>query len=807
MTTLNQWAVLVTLKNVENRSCCDCKVPLTKTEAFCSSYGIWVCSCCRDVHKGLVLVQKAWFRHALNDQLTEEEINFLLHRTCIATTGNAGFNELFERHIPSGWTKLTPNCSAKEREIWIKAKYSIELFRIPNARIGVEYASTLKLHRGAPAKKKKPKQRDAGPAVLPSRIVDYFLVVSAIANVPKLGDIPPKLESIATLPVVPVIQACYPPSESYPDMAMPELLAPFIFPSGVALSTVEKQPSFFTFVLTDVSGVKLYGAAMHAYELLEPLDLLPELGLPAGFASAVTSDTASKIWPVVYVPKALVVLSHYPFFHLYKEFLESLYHVSLSPSLLPLERYIINFFSETPLPPQGLVEVNFAVNPKKVVQVTRPRKNQLPMIDFSFRPLFMLLSVDNIVATVTALCSELPVCIISENVALLTPVCESLLSFLFPFTWQGAYIPVLPEHMTEILDAPVPYLMGLQRGYFDRHGMGDPANRPAQSVFVDLDNDTVYLGRAEDLFGADCGGDSELMSLQMPNSKLLSKLKPKLVEFGGCIHHCARYKEMVGQAGVAFPGNEHLVPLAGLTDLGTTGTGINIVHKDSSSRLSAGKRGSAFFKGSPGGALPPTPEAGGADVATRNVNTSGSQEYCTKLISSSSTPDIFDPQFNSHSPADGFNAQELRFAFLRMFVALLIDYQDFVVLPETDGAPAAEGRTATGQFASRPSFDRDRFLAHNSGDEFLNSLLGTQLFDKFMQEKLSSLDPANGAPVNMEVRYFDESILSKNNRSMIKFKKSSTPFLSDMRCVALRCSLQPAQYAWLSLTVVCVCVL
>lgn len=103
------------------------------------------------------------------------------------------------------------------------------------------------------------------------------------------------------------------------------------------------------------------------------------------------------------------------------------------------------------------------------------------MVDFSYRPLFMMLSVDKLITVFCALCCEFPVCVVSENISLLTPVCEALLSFLFPFTWQGAYIPVLPDHMTEILDAPVPYLIGIQRDYFDDNNMSQARNRPAMA--------------------------------------------------------------------------------------------------------------------------------------------------------------------------------------------------------------------------------------------------------------------------------------------------------------------------------------
>ncbi len=802
MTSLSQWSVLTTLKNVENRLCVDCKIPLTKTEAYCTSYGTWMCSSCASCHQTLFGLEKSWYRHALTDQLSEDEVEFLLNDTSIASSGNAGFNGLYERYIPDSWSRLHASCTAKERNMWIRAKYSAELFTMPS--YGNDHTAVPGSGLGSgPAPKKKKKARDlTNPSVLPSRIVDHFLVVAAVADVKKIGATPPTLETLAELPVVPAIQACYPQANTYADMALPELLAPFIFPLGTGLSNVEKQPSYFTFVLTDVSGVKLYGSVMHLHELLGPSELVSDLALPASFAKVLEAGQTQTLWPALYVPKALVVLSHYPFFGLLREFLDSVYRISQSPSMLPLERYVINFIAETPLPPQGVMEVNLSLNPGRMLQITRPRKNQLPMIDFSYRPLFMLLSVDNILKVFCALCGEFPVCLVSHNVALLTPVCEALLSFLFPFTWQGAYIPVLPEHMTEILDAPVPYLMGLERAYFDRNEMQEACNRPAMSVFVDLDHDVVHLGREDDMFGGAEGCPE--MALVHPNAKLFVKLKQKLVEFGGCTHRCAGHEELLQTVGVSFPDNEHLVPLEGLTDM-STGAGINISHRDSSSRISngGGKRGSVFVGKGKGGNDIGSPQVG---VSTRNVNTSGSQEYCTRVISASAAgkDDLLQPVHNSGS--DSFNSQELRFAFLRFFVALLIDYQDYFTEPGAGvqaGARSGDSDAEAGavppvdpndRIAARdaelkalPVFEDEKFLAANGNDEFLKNLLHTQLFNKFTQEKVTALSVAGATAgtddggLSSEVRYFDESILSKNNRSRFTLVKASTPFLSDLR--------------------------
>eukprot|EP00953_Heterococcus_sp_UTEX-ZZ885_P005663 3519-Heterococcus_DN1.PRE.1 len=57
--------------------------------------------------------------------------------------------------------------------------------------------------------------------------------------------------------------------------------------------------------------------------------------------------------PPLYCPKALLLLSHYPFYNVYSQFLQQLYRISLSEAPVPIERYISNFVCEVPLPPQG----------------------------------------------------------------------------------------------------------------------------------------------------------------------------------------------------------------------------------------------------------------------------------------------------------------------------------------------------------------------------------------------------------------------------------------------------------------------
>ena len=78
--------------------------------------------------------------------------------------------------------------------------------------------------------------------------------------------------------------------------------------------------------------------------------------------------------------------------------------------------------------------------------------------------------------------------------------------------------------MIDILDAPVPFLVGIHRRCLDMK------QRPLGVVFVDLDNDTVHLGYDD--------STSDFQRRKMPRfpPKDVGKLKAKLEVAGGCAY-------------------------------------------------------------------------------------------------------------------------------------------------------------------------------------------------------------------------------------------------------------------------------
>ena len=99
--------------------------------------------------------------------------------------------------------------------------------------------------------------------------------------------------------------------------------------------------------------------------------------------------------------------------------------------------------------------------------------------------LFARLSVDSVVLVWRLLMMEVKVVIGTKTRSILTPSMDALLKLLFPFYWAGVYIPVLPPRLMDVIDAPVPYFVGISN-YDTFMSILQSSHRPAGTCFVDL---------------------------------------------------------------------------------------------------------------------------------------------------------------------------------------------------------------------------------------------------------------------------------------------------------------------------------
>lgn len=241
-------------------------------------------------------------------------------------------------------------------------------------------------------------------------------------------------DTIYKLSFEPKILQSYPLSENNPSF--PEGIEYFCFPDGLYLRTQKLEIENHSFIHTSEDGSRLIGCTLVFYEELE--SKLHEILVSNGILDP---------QEVVYAPKAICVISQWPFITAFKTFLLSIFELSNTTSSIPLERYICNFIDDVPIPPPGKVDVNYFIGDISIKFQCPPINEPNVWTGFPLRPLFSKLSVENVCAVFALLLVERQIIFVSDKYDSLTLSIAALTSLLYPFHWVQALIPILPKRL------------------------------------------------------------------------------------------------------------------------------------------------------------------------------------------------------------------------------------------------------------------------------------------------------------------------------------------------------------------------
>ncbi|KAI1426356.1 dDENN domain-containing protein [Xylaria sp. FL1777] len=151
----------------------------------------------------------------------------------------------------------------------------------------------------------------------------------------------------------------------------------------------------------------------------------------------------------------------------------------------PLERYVVNLCTEAFSPLSSKTQVEIGVRELRLYARTEAA-NELPGArNTDLYALFRSLSLENIVTLFEYAMSESRIILLSSHTSMLHLASHTLASLLYPLSWASIFIPVLPARLLSALDAPCPYVVGIERRY-------DNIELPDDDyVLVDLDKDTI----------------------------------------------------------------------------------------------------------------------------------------------------------------------------------------------------------------------------------------------------------------------------------------------------------------------------
>ncbi|XP_071261249.1 C-myc promoter-binding protein isoform X1 [Salvelinus alpinus] len=281
---------------------------------------------------------------------------------------------------------------------------------------------------------------------------------------------------------------CRYPEEDDESFPLPESVPLFCLPMGASIEfwpahTKHSLPVFSTFVLTGASGDKVYGAAIQFYEPY-PEDQLSDrqrslLGLPG-------TCTSSEGTKSVHANKSICLLSHWPFFDSFRNFLTFLYRYSISgPHALPIEKHISHFMHKVPFPSSQRPRILLQLSPHDSLMLSQPVSSPLPLSGGRLSTLLLNLGPKNATTLLVLAVTEHKILVHSLRPAVLTSVTEALVSMIFPFHWPCPYIPLCPLALADVLSAPCPFIVGVDSRYFDLYVP------PPDVCCVDLDTNNI----------------------------------------------------------------------------------------------------------------------------------------------------------------------------------------------------------------------------------------------------------------------------------------------------------------------------
>uniref|UniRef100_A0A665WXA6 DENN domain containing 4A n=1 Tax=Echeneis naucrates TaxID=173247 RepID=A0A665WXA6_ECHNA len=274
------------------------------------------------------------------------------------------------------------------------------------------------------------------------------------------------------------------PEEDYESFPLPESVPLFCLPMGATIecwpaNTKYSLPVFSTFVLTGASGEKVYGAAIQFYEPFPQECLTDQQLSQLGLLNLDPHKPSPS--------NCICLLSHWPFFDVFRKFLTFLYRYSISgPHVLPIEKHISHFMHKVPFPSSQRPRILVQLSPHDSLMLSQPVSSPLPLSGGRFSTLLQNLGPENAVTLLVFAVTEHKILVHSLRPAVLTSVTEALVSMIFPFHWPCPYIPLCPLALADVLSAPCPFIVGVDSRYFDLY---DP---PPDVSCVDLDTNTIF---------------------------------------------------------------------------------------------------------------------------------------------------------------------------------------------------------------------------------------------------------------------------------------------------------------------------
>ena len=175
-----------------------------------------------------------------------------------------------------------------------------------------------------------------------------------------------------------------------------------------------------------------------------------------------------KDYKIYYFPKILCLVSTEYYFTEQKKILKQLYqyYSEKSPKKIPLEKKILTILFNIPLPPKGLVEIEYNLKEDyQKIKLRGEKMNKISSMEDEFKFLFNKFTINSILIIFHYIIFETKTIIFSTNVNEISFFIYGIISLLFPFHYSFQISSSIPNGAYDIIESISPYILGVNKKF------------------------------------------------------------------------------------------------------------------------------------------------------------------------------------------------------------------------------------------------------------------------------------------------------------------------------------------------------
>ena len=327
--------------------------------------------------------------------------------------------------------------------------------------------------------------------------------------------------------LIPKILSKYPPiKKSYVNID--NMIVDICFPKGIEIKKmkINKDFEFCTFLLDNyyyslefphkyVTCLLFYENLEKYFNLKEQLEKIEKFNRKENFYDkmklnfdeikssfkkqksenlfSLQQKTKNKKMKYYYIPKILCLVSVHPFFEEHKKILCNIYKYTLKKNLtIPIEKIIMNLVCEIPIPPKGLLKLNYHFFDEKII-LCQNKINTLININEEIKLIFHTFKVQQILEIFKYILYELKIIFFSEQKDILCPIIYGFINLIYPFSYNFQVNSFLPSNSYILLESISPFIFGINKEYKGNFFRDYNLNiNELELIIIDIDQCNIY---------------------------------------------------------------------------------------------------------------------------------------------------------------------------------------------------------------------------------------------------------------------------------------------------------------------------